>query len=418
MASTHIQLADSSRAATDKRHGWRNARHWSAAMLAGFGMLIQIGCGGSEEAATDRSSDLSAPLAKVVLENQSDSEARFGLVINGRSFFSTEDDVLNEVVGSGPRPSEPDLAVALWKFVRDNRYHFEPYSPHRWSHAPVVYFNSIGFGLCDDAASVYRALATRAGLESRVWFLSGHVVAEAKVLGRWAVFDPDLEAYYLDREGRIAGVEQLAQDPSLISSPVAPFTDVSRLLWDFMLPIEPSIATSIAPAYSAYAVALYATDSDNHVEPWYDEVPVIAFDPEPFVLPPGARLVIDAQGHSTSVKSWNGLTAPRAASIRLELAAGWSGTIRLPLIISAAHGSGLVRLEDRIVALGSLELEQHLALRDRAVNSLEVVRAEAGDQVTLLVNQSRFRLDELRDVRVLGARAGAVSVVRTLQDVP
>src|SRR5207302_639262 len=125
-------------------------------------------------------------------------------------------------------PGEP-LQRKVWRFIRDNRYHFEAVTGAPWFESPGLFFNSAGFGYCDDSAALFYHLMTGLGYPARVWGLSGHVVAEVRVNDRWELWDPDLEAYYLNRAGLVAGVEELAGDPDLITHPLEPLERASAL---------------------------------------------------------------------------------------------------------------------------------------------------------------------------------------------
>ena len=167
------------------------------------------------------------------------------IVVNGRKNWFSTDSILEEILEPGM--SKRDKALAIWRFVVDNRYHDQPVHHHVETHDPVRLFNVYGYGFCDDAATNFMVLAEKARLTARVWTLGGHVVAEALYDGAWHMFDADAEVYYPMEDGTIAGVEQLANDPDLIRrypSPLAEF------------PAEDLIR-------------IYSTRDNNRVAGWY-----------------------------------------------------------------------------------------------------------------------------------------------------
>ena len=379
----------------------QRALRWLFALAAS----LMLGCGGGGgEAPTQQT------LQSVVVHNPGVQEVRFNLAINGARFFANDDDVVSEPAGVA-LPGEDGFAFALWQFMVRNRYHFEPYTAQRWGHSPTLFLNSLGYGLCDDTASVTRALAVRRGMESRVWFLNGHLVAEIRSAGRWQVYDADLEAYYLLRDGRVAGVAELSADPKLISQPVQSLTQVSSSLFDFLRDFQPDFVLNIAPAYSQPYIDIYATAHDNWVEPWYDDVPEVGTGEPPLLLPPGASLRL-AQGLKRDVFSFNGFAVPRAATMALQLADGWSGKLALPLLVVDVLGAGRLRIDAEDFDAGSPALYQRLADRSRGVVDVSVLRAERGLTVVLTVNAQRFGLDQLRTVELLGEHAKALTIVR------
>ncbi|QDT42289.1 hypothetical protein Pan241w_23720 [Gimesia alba] len=132
-----------------------------------------------------------------------------------------------------PGMKEEEKALAIWKFLVDWRYHFTPAEQGDELHDPVKFLNVYGYGFCDDCATNFVVLARKAGLRSRVWGLSGHVVAEAFYDGKWHMFDPDHQVVYRNSRGIIAGVEELAQHPELITkTPRDPIGSPSQLIAD------------------------------------------------------------------------------------------------------------------------------------------------------------------------------------------
>ncbi len=140
-----------------------------------------------------------------------------------QKFGLTTQEVVRAIQEMQPEfPGEP-IQRKVWRFVRDNRYHFDPLTASRWNHSPGLFFSSIGFGYCDDSASLFRYLMTAMGFTSRVWMLTGHVVPEVLVDGRWEMWDPDLQVSYINHSGFAASVEELATNPDLITHPLVSF---------------------------------------------------------------------------------------------------------------------------------------------------------------------------------------------------
>ncbi len=168
------------------------------------------------------------------------------VTVNGKKQWFTTADIVDEVIDD--KMSDREKALALWSFLKDNRYHDEPAHSDIEIHDPVRYLNVYGYGFCDDSATVFQALAEEAGLKARVWNLEGHVVPEAFFEGDWHVLDPDGEVYYLEEDGHtIASVETLQQRPDIIRR-------------------HPS------PQYASnpeMMVQVYTTTDDNEVSEWY-----------------------------------------------------------------------------------------------------------------------------------------------------
>src|SRR5690606_26197140 len=99
----------------------------------------------------------------------------------------------------------------------------------------------------------YVRIARAAGREARVWGLGGHVIPEVRVNGKWVVYDPDLGVYYRKPDGSIAGVDDLAAGPTLITSPVDPLYPI----------VDPE-------PYGQYIGMVYGSSEDNETHPRWD----------------------------------------------------------------------------------------------------------------------------------------------------
>ena len=265
----------------------------------------------------------------ISLLNTGDQAVDFVLTHNGFRTFQSLDEIVDHVHGMPPEFGGETFPRKLWRFVRDNVYHWPFLGPSPWLMNPLVQVNSIGWGFCSSVAAFYVEVARTAGYEARVWALNGHVVAEIKADGQWAVFDPDLAVYYLALDGRVANISQLQTDPSLVSSPVNPIFAPS----EYGTPYSPAVAD------------IYGSGSDNAI--WSNLLPTTTGQSGRIVLPPGARLTyqgkwtdapvgVDDAGHFHEV--------PEFRQATLTLAPGWTGTIPMPWVPWDVTGMGEVNI--------------------------------------------------------------------------
>ncbi len=124
-------------------------------------------------------------------------------------------------------------AEAIWRFfLTDGRF----VKPGFWYHIagwayeeprgevldPIKLMNSYGFGLCYQIAPLLADLWEAGGVgPARVWFLTGHTVAEVFYDGAYHYFDSDMMGYNTTDTGPlnkrpVASVHQLEQNPSII----------------------------------------------------------------------------------------------------------------------------------------------------------------------------------------------------------
>ena len=172
------------------------------------------------------SGDLEPENFELVIENTgSEDIIDPKITINGKWDWSNVESIVKEAVKDAL--TEEEKAMAIWQFVRDNRYH--------WQHSgdnhsdPLKYLNVYGYGFCGSTAYIMDIFAKVAGLRSRYWALSGHLINETYFNGAWHVLDGQTKAFYLKGDNKtIAGMEDLTKDPWLVERTVHPVADMWR----------------------------------------------------------------------------------------------------------------------------------------------------------------------------------------------
>lgn len=334
------------------------------------------------------------PLA---LRNTSDRDSTFTLTYNGFEAFATAADAAKHVQGMTPEfPGEP-FQRKLWRFVRDNTYHNVPLNAdHMWNDMWTT-LNSLGWGFCSHVSAVYVEIAKAAGYEARVWGLSGHVVPEILIDGRWEMYDPDLAVYYFDRDGQIAGVEQLAQDPALIVAPSEP--------------ILPELALAHAGPYRQAIANLYTTQDNNFVDTGAFAVR------EPggstiVTLPPGSELLLPGRW-TDSPTGYDGATPYKITEYRqakLILPAGWTGKLSMPWVLWQVEGNGTIRIANREYLAGQEKLNTFLKAPKSPVVELEVEANHDGLELVFMINAVRYELLPRNFISITGLDTWAVDM--------
>jgi len=329
------------------------------------------------------------PLAKTI---------SFTLNVNGRLHPGTAVEIAERMLdmnaeGVASTVSADALPRQLWAGVASAALRGQTYSDLPWVHDPVILLNSLGVGYCDDFASAYYGLATLLGLEARVWSLGGHVVPEVYSDGGWRVYDPDLGVYYETTEGAVAGVEQLAADSSLITA-AATTTELKS-------------ATAIA-AHSQELADVYATTNDNEVWEYYMEMPNERRQFS-FELPSGASLEFPGRYTSAPLDLF-GLPMQHYANLKLTLPGSWAGTVRLPLVLVAAGGSGTVLVGNDAFGLGSPELQHRLADRSEFIDEVTIAPGGAGAELVYLLTPATVVEGGAFDLEMRGTFAAGLEV--------
>jgi hypothetical protein len=310
----------------------------------------------------------------VSIQNLGPESASFILKWNGIDSFSLAG-LLNQIASYDPEESKAYLQA--WKFVRDHSQHYAPLSPLEWFHHPVLFFNSAGFGICDDQAEALYHLWTAMGYEARLWGLSGHVVPEVFADGKWQLLDPDFGTYYLNDSGEIASIEEISRDPTLIYNP--------RSMLEDYLP----------GAYSEGVAALYASTDDNRFcSSTVDLGPQCAGpasfkNGDFFTLPGQSTLELPHEAPDYLTFDPDVAQIPEFKIAILKIAPGVSGRVNVPLIPVKATGTGNVRTTRGTIEVGE-NLNQYFAERMRYSPTFWVDSGAGGMEIHFSLNPQHF----------------------------
>jgi hypothetical protein len=334
----------------------------------------------------------------ITFTNTTDQPIAITFEHNGFPLFQSDDEIVQYVRDMPSQYGGEPFERKLWRFVRDNTYHRVPLTPEQWLHDSWALLAQ-GWGICSHVSAAYVILARKAGYEARVWGLTGHVVPEIKINGRWEIFDPDLSVYYFNVDSQIANVEDIESNPSLILSPI------NRIL--------PANHTH---EYSSLVADIYSSAADNFIG---DGI-FIANLPgrfQPLVLPPGSRFTYPGKWTS-SVIGVDGVVpfdVPYYLQSELLTPADWTGTVTLPHMIWEIHGSGRVRVLGEEFDVDSPALQAKLQNPGRQITEIEVLSAGSELQFISFINAMRYDLASSNAVSLTAKDIWGVEVgLRTL----
>ncbi|MBI4893235.1 MAG: hypothetical protein HY821_21610 [Acidobacteria bacterium] len=171
-------------------------------------------------------------------------------------------------------------AEAIWRyFLTDGRFVAPGFFYHiaGWAYEepsgevldPLKLLNSYGFGLCYHIAPLLEAVYEAAGFsDARVWFLTGHTVAEVFYDGAYHHFDSDMLGYTTlngtpPASGPVASVAQLAADPSIFLNKLRPNGDSNPDL----VP-NPWYPADVRARAIPGLAELFSTRNDNYLFPF------------------------------------------------------------------------------------------------------------------------------------------------------
>jgi hypothetical protein len=386
------------------------------AKISQFALLMLLmgatlsGCGGGDGADSNSNPSSNTKISYIKITNEGSSEVGFNAVISGKSFYTKEDEIITEINGLPSDYANEPFYRKLWRYLIKNRYHFDPYTGETWGHSPVLYLNSIGFGFCDDVSALYYALATRVGYEVRVWGLwgpnydSGHVVPEVWIKDHWEMYDPDMEVYYWNEKGQVAGVEEVCYNPQLITQPINPFP---------VTHFSPLVVTSDVPpmpfAYTQFVADIYSNINYHGLQSiYYEQVDFPKFD-HPFSLPPKAYLEFPVKVDH-KLKSDSGADVPTYDLMRLVLPKGWSGSVKLPFAFFSISGSGRISLNNTVYDLDSTDIDNQLII-DGYIYQASIIDSSTNIEIVFLVNKTRFDLNNISSFEIKSNDSKMLTVV-------
>jgi hypothetical protein len=191
----------------------------------------------------------------------------------------------SEICRRAGATTDRQKAEAIWRyFLTDGRF----VTPGFWYHIagwayeeptgevldPMKLLNSYGFGLCYQVAPLLEAVWEAAGFsDARVWFITGHTVAEVYYDGSYHHYDSDLMGYN-EVGGRVVSVEEIERNPALFLSLKATS--------------DPWYPGDVRAGVMRDVAELFSTTKDNWLFPFTRYAQGHTMD---FVLRPGERMV-------------------------------------------------------------------------------------------------------------------------------
>lgn len=328
----------------------------------------------------------------IQVANTSDRLLILGFAHNEFPVFASRQDIVTCVRQMPSAYAGEPFERKLWRFLVATTYHGLPLSAALWINDPWVTVNSLGWAVCSQGAAAYVEIAAQAGYTARIWAIGGHVVPEVLVDGVWHMYDPDLAVYYYDSSGAVASVDALVAEPSLITQPLNPiFPDrVGTLM------------------YSQTIADIYASTVDNGLAyGWL--VPTTPPPSGQLWLPPGATLTYPGHWTPAPAATEGGSAYPVTyfKQARMDIPAGWTGTISLPWQPWDIQGTGTVVINGVSLVAGDPTTTATLQASSTIPNSLQV-QSSGGVAVIFFVNALKFGVALQNTVSVSGLDVSGV----------
>lgn len=328
--------------------------------------------------------------SSLLLRNNSNNTIEFKLKLNDKIFYSEHeiryyiDRCINSV------KSEP-LYRKAWSFVMQHTYHHIALSAGQWLHSPLLFINSIGFGLCDDINTFLSNVWQICGYQSRVWHLKGHVVPEILSPEKWELYDADYGRYYITKNKQIASVQDILEDKSIINHQTNRNKLSNNLMSLFRL---------------NDLIRSYFHNGSCHIEGWYNNYPV--FSPGNFTITPGGYFQFPAFLKEN-------IYVPKVGKLqnimvaKLVIPKGYTGVISQPLQLVEVIGEGTFQFN---VGKSNIRLNKskYSNFLNEICNSCTIVNSRSDIAIFYFINPYIFRLEKQNFLRVTGSNYKSIGV--------
>ncbi len=330
---------------------------------------------------------------ELVIHNKGQQTAEFALELNN-GFYLDEKEIVQQIEKMAPEYPGEGLERKAWRYVIEHVKLNKELGPENWQHAPVIMINSIGNGQCDDLASTLNLIWKKLGFQSRVWNLEGHVVPEVFVNNKWQMFDPSHRVYYLNAKMEVAGVRELIENPKLITTPLKKNISGTENIIENVI------------AHSTMLAQLYATDTNNYVNDWYDYD--FELKDNRFFIP--AEAIMTLPMLSGKMAPLLNRRAPDYSFLSVQIAPTKKAEVEIPLVLYSIEGDGRVEVDGREFQINSKKLKKYL--KDYSVfhHRLRFLQTSTPVKIYYLINTAAFSVLKESIVSMEGYQLDDVSV--------
>lgn len=286
------------------------------------------------------------------ITNNSGTFSKFSFSLNDK-FYASVKEIKDEIYAMAGQ-NKDSLYYYAWKFICDNTYSYASLCREDWIASPLLYMNSVGYGLCGKEAMVLSELWKELGYSARRWELNGHSVPEVYYHGAWHMLDPAYRVYYLNDKNEISDVQELSDNPDLITNPKIILKN------DYFYQLR----------YSRELAAVYSSKEDNQLGK--DEQTGELAEEFVFELPPYSLLEFPGNFMSYDPATINKTPVPYFANCRLKIPPSWEGKIKNALVLADIKGKGTIMLEDTEYTIGEDSLTNKISKHNNFIKNIDI----------------------------------------------
>lgn len=328
------------------------------------------------------------------ISNSGRFTASFKIRLNSLFFYS-EEEIVDAIIKMPNEYNQEPLERKAWRFVTNNITYNNAVTNYYWQRSPMVMLNSIGFDKCGNQAEMLARLWFKLGFKTKIWSLGGHLVPEVFSGNKWQMYDPSLQVFYAAKNDSICSVEELIENPALITSPVKPVSVKNNSTGIFVAAIR----------YSQFLADIYTSKKDNN-----ESSPSSIQDTSAYKfsvsLPAGASFEFPI--HAAEFAPVISVLANNYANARLTIPAKWKGEINIPLAICEIKGSGMVEVNERKFQIDSPELSAYLTSGQEFNYRLKFVGSHKNVEVIYLINAAMCQLKKHNNLKIFGSNVKGI----------
>ncbi|MDZ4667763.1 MAG: hypothetical protein SGJ00_07750 [bacterium] len=263
----------------------------------------------------------------ISIQNSSKYVAQINIYWDGS--FYTIDSILKEIERMPNEYKEEPLERKSWRFVINHMDFYRNPLESSDIHYPLVQLNSLGYGQCDDLATLLYFIWKAQGFNARIWGLGKHIVPEVMANGKWQMYDPAFQAYYLNDKGIPANVTELTENNSLILTPI------KTISLKESNNIQKRVIDSLR--YSMSVCRHYLSPKPHFVNKSYYQT--FQINDFAFQMPPHSTIILPiSKPELLQELDWENKNRENGNYLKLILNSNSIGQLKIPLILVAVEG--------------------------------------------------------------------------------
>jgi hypothetical protein len=333
-----------------------------------------------------RAFSLSEPGKQIFeISNNGNKDAKFRMIINDVDLGS-ENNIVSYIREMDEQYPGESLEMKAFRFVRDNTWHDDLVTRNNWGYSPYVMINSFGGGLCGFRSATLTNLLLDLGFKAKSWCLNGHVVTEVFSGNKWILLDPDFGVYYYNEKNEIASYAEIVRNPSYITNPINPVITKEN--------------ANFVKVYSGEMAELYYTVDDNEeFDTKYDES--LKFDELWFSIPSNAKMTFPIN------KKFRGTYFAVAV---LDLPAGYTGNLKMPLVIAGFDGNGIIKYQDAEHNTETFDALTCINSKQTVSWEIEIIENVNGLKVFYYINPLVYAAKEKNEILLKGYNLNGINI--------